>query len=388
MSLNFKDIIFLFEKDDFTEAIDLLNKHSSENKSNVFYYFYRGIAYYKLNKFNEAKKDFNYGISINKNLPEIYNNLAILNYSIGENEEAIENFLKTLKINNKFTDAFIGLTNSLSHTKNYEKNDSNIINIHKQLNKISFDYLPDKIIENESIKIYLKKINDILDTNFNDINFNITQTYRRDKPPLICDRHKKIFYKYSAIPKFCFSCYKVQIDIDNVVDLIKLYIVFDNIMLPNINIRKCMIETRSNITGKYKGLILSSSIEDAEIIKANIEEILNKNIKKFSCKIKRGCTEYGLKYSNYNNLTDNAMKYNPEWKKHEDLIDKKSPELSFEKKTRPTVKGLSLYDALVIRNWLVYARLIGDKSYEKVTNQIFYSKPIENTLKKNNLINI
>mgnify|MGYP003310371335 CR=1 FL=1 len=62
------------------------------------------------------------------------------------------------------------------------------------------------------------------------------------------------------------------------VDLIKLYIVFDNIMLPNINIRKCMIETRSNITGKYKGLILSSSIEDAEIIKANIEEILNKNI--------------------------------------------------------------------------------------------------------------
>jgi len=159
-------------------------------------------------------------------------------------------------------------------------------------------------------------------------------------------------------------------------------------MLPNINIRKCMIETRSNITGKYKGLILSSSIEDAEIIKANIEEILNKNIKKFSCKIKRGCTEYGLKYSNYNDLTDNAMKYNPEWKKHEDLIDKKSPELSFEKKTRPTVKGLSLYDALVIRNWLVYARLIGDKSYEKVTNQIFYSKPIENTLKKNNLINI
>ena len=388
MSLNFKDIIFLFERDNFAEAIDLLNKHSSENKSNVLYYFYRGIAHYKLNNFNEAKKDFIHGISINKNMPEIYNNLGILHYTIGENEEAIENFLKTLKINNKFTDAFISLTNSLSHTEKYEKSDSKIINIHKQLNKINFDYSPDKIIENESIKIYLKKINDILNENFDYINFNITQTYRRDKPPLICDRHKKIFHKYSAIPKFCFSCYKVQIDIDNVVDLIKLYIVFDNITLPNMNIRKCMIETRSNITGKYKGLILSSSFEDSEIIKSAIEEILNKNIYKFSCKIKRGCSEYSLKYSNYNDFTDNAMKYNPEWKKYEDLIDKQSPDLSFEKRTRKTVKGLSLYDALVIKNWLVYARLIGDKSYEEITDQIFYSRPIENTLKKNNLINI
>ena len=73
----------------------------------------------------------------------------------------------------------------------------------------------------------------------NDVNFNITQTYRRNKPPLICDRHKKIFYEFNAIPKFCFNCYKVQIDIYNVVDLIKLYLIFDNIELPKINIRKC-----------------------------------------------------------------------------------------------------------------------------------------------------
>ena len=82
------------------------------------------------------------------------------------------------------------------------------------------------------------------------------------------------------------------------------------------------------------------------------------------------------------------MKYDPEWKKYEDLVDKKIPNLSFAKKTEPTVKGMSLYDSLVLKNWLVYARLIGDKSYEEITDRVFYSKSIENTLKKNNRIKI
>ena len=73
-------------------------------------------------------------------------------------------------------------------------------------------------------------------------------------------------------------------------------------------------------------------------------------------------------------------------KKFEDLIDKKSPDLSFEKKTKSTIKGMTLYDSLVIRNWLAYARLIGDKTYEEITDQTFISKSIERTLKKNNRI--
>ena len=384
MSLDFKDIILLFQKDNFNEVIQVLNQHYDENKNNFLFYFYHGIANFKLNKFEEAKKDFNYGLTINKNIPEIYYNLAVLYYTIGENENAIDNFLKTLKINNKFIDAFIGLTNSLTHTKNYEENNSEIISIHKKLNKISFDYSPDKIIKKENIKTYLKKINEIINSKFYDFNFNITQTYRRNKPPLICDRHKKIFNEFDAIPKFCFSCYKVQIEINNVIDLIKLYLLFDSIEIPNI--RKCMIEMRSNILGKYKGLILCSSIEESKIIKTQVEEILNKNIEKFKCKIKRGCTEYGFKYSNYDDLSVKAMKYNPEWKKFEDIVDKKNPNLSFEKKNKPSIKGMTLYDSLIIRNWLAYARLIGDKTYEEITDQTFVSKSIEKTLKKNNRI--
>ena len=157
--------------------------------------------------------------------------------------------------------------------------------------------------------------------------------------------------------------------------------------LSNNNTRKCMIETRSIVFGKYKGLILCSSIQDAENILGLLKETLKKNITTFNYKIKRGCTEYNIKYSNYDDLTENAMKYNPEWEKYENLVDEKNPDLNFEKVTRPTIKGLSLYDALVIRNWLAYAKLIGDKTCEHVSDKFFYSKFIENSLKKNNYFN-
>ena len=387
MSLNLKKIVSLFENNNFSEAVIELNKYSDENKNSFIFYFYRGISYFKLNRFDEAKKDFEKSILINPRFSEVYYNLGVLNYTLGENENAIDNFLGSLKINNKFLKAFIGLTNSLSHTKDYYSSESKIVQTHNMLNEINFNYTSNEPINDNNIKIYLKKINKIIDTTLDNINFNITQTYRRHKPPLLCDRHKTVFNTYEVIPKFCFNCYKIQIDVDNVVDLIKLFLVFDNINLVNKNTRKCMIETRSNISSKYKGLILCSSIKETENIKNMLEPILNKNINKFNCKIKRGCTEYGMKYSNYDDLSTNAMKYKPEWKKYEDLIDEKHPDLTYEKKTRPTIKGLSLYDSLVIRNWLAYARLVGDKSYENVTEQIFYSKFIENTLKKNNLIN-
>ena len=387
MSLNFKNIVLLFQDNNFVKALNVLNQYSDENKNNFLFYFYRGIANFKLNKFEQAKQDYKKGILINPNSHEIYNNLGILNYTIGENEEAINNFLLSIKKNNKSMQTLIQLTNSLSHENNYESNESEIVKTHKKLNRINFNYSSNMIISNNEIKNLLSQMNEIIDTNLKNISFNITQTYRRNKPPLLCDRHKKIFNTYSAIPKFCFSCYKVQIDVDNVIDLIKLFIVFDNINLSNNNTRKCMIETRSNVFGKYKGLILCSSIQDAENILGLLKETLKKNITTFNYKIKRGCTEYNIKYSNYDDLTENAMKYNPEWEKYENLVDEKNPDLNFEKVTRPTIKGLSLYDALVIRNWLAYARLVGDKTCEDVSDKLFYSKFIENTLKKNNYFN-
>ena len=83
----------------------------------------------------------------------------------------------------------------------------------------------------------MKKINNIISNNFEDLNFSATQIYRRNNNSLNCKRHKKVFNTYGIIPNFCFGCYKIQIEPENIMDLIKLYIIFDNIKLSGNNIK-------------------------------------------------------------------------------------------------------------------------------------------------------
>ena len=99
-------------------------------------------------------------------------------------------------------------------------------------------------------------------------------------------------------------------------------------------------------------------------------------MKKLKIKIKRGCTEYGAEYPQYNNIDENIMTYNSSWKKYENLIDKNYPNLAFNEKLRPTIKGATLHDALVIRNWIYFAKLNGDEKFELIPAQFFKSNNI------------
>ena len=151
----------------------------------------------------------------------------------------------------------------------------------------------------------------------------------------------------------------------------------------NDNIRKSMIELRSGISGKYKGLIFCNSVEESKKIIKKLQSVLFRNFnKELRYKVKRGCSEYAIKYPEYDSIKDNAMKYNYKWEKYEKIIDKKNPDLAFIKNVRPTIKGLTLFDSLVIRNWLAFARMIGDNSYKIISNQKFYSKFVEQKLKQ------
>ena len=78
------------------------------------------------------------------------------------------------------------------------------------------------------------------------------------------------YKKKNIIPNFCFGCFKIQIEPNNVLDLVKLYFVFDNLELPNNNWRKCMLEFRNNINGLYKGFVYCSSLKEAENISNDI----------------------------------------------------------------------------------------------------------------------
>ena len=103
-----------------------------------------------------------------------------------------------------------------------------------------------------------------------------------------------MFENFNTIAKYCFGCFKVQIDPKNIIDLIKLFLVFDRLKLPNSkNIKKCLIEMRPDISGSYKGLVYCFSLKEAEEVKIILTEILTKVISKtIKIKIRRGYRKF------------------------------------------------------------------------------------------------
>ena len=360
--------------DNFSSAINL-------NNNNPTFYFYRGFAFSKNNNFEKTIEDYEKAISIKPNAAEFYNNLAGTYYTIGKNEKSIENYIKSIELNKNFKQPLNGLLNVLSQTDEIKYNDSNIITAHKDIKKIQLYYSPDKFIDDLQIKKLLEDINKIIDKNFSNIEFDKVQTYREQQQPPHCNRHKKIFNEANIIPKHCFGCYKIQIEVSNIVELIKLYIVFDKVKFKYNNSRKCMIELRPSVSADYKGLIFSDSINESNQILEELKGILKKNFNKdLNCKIKRGCSEYYVKYPDYNLLDNKAMEYDEKWKEFEKEFDEKNPDLIFDKKSNPTSEGISLFDALVFRNWLAFAKLTGDETYKNISDQVFHSKFVEKHL--------
>ena len=69
------------------------------------------------------------------------------------------------------------------------------------------------------------------------------------------------------------------------------------------------------------------------------------------------------------------MNYNEKWSTIEVAYDLKYSNHTLDKQHQ-TIKGLSLSDVLIMRNWLTYAQGIGDKSVEAFKSKTIYSNYI------------
>ena len=146
------------------------------------------------------------------------------------------------------------------------------------MQKLKFDFDLNTKITDDNVKIIFEKANKIINNELENIIFNDYQIYRRNDKDLSCKRHKKIFNDDNVIPKNCFGCYKVIIEPKTLIELVKIYILFDYIKLENNNIRKCMIELRPNIEGTYKSLVYCSGLDEAESILKKLKVIIDKTI--------------------------------------------------------------------------------------------------------------
>ena len=349
-----------------------------------------GVILFKIGKICKSINFFKFSIQDNPNFSLAYNNLGISYLEIGMFEKAAENFEIAFKLDKNDFNAQKHLINILNLIKPKNNNNESIINLNYRINSEIKKLNIKNYFDTTNIRHILDLSNNLIENFQNNLIFNETQIFRKNSNNLNCLRHFKVFNEFNIIPKYCFSCYKIQINLFTVIDLIKLYFIFDNTNLTKNNLRKCMVETRNQIKGNYKGYIYCTGIKEAK----DVLEVINREIKIANlseCKIiiKHGCSEFYQSYPEYEKINFNGeqvMKYNEEWSTKEKLIDERVPKRNNNDKKvwGRYVKGINLSDILIINNWINYADIIGDFSYKQIfgkkVKSNFLSKVLENQI--------
>ena len=361
-----------FQKKNWENSIKYLQKMLFFEDKKFGIYNNIGVALFNLGKINESIETYKKATIENPNFDLAYENMGISYNELGAYEKAAKSFSKALNLNENNYNAKNNLISLFLVCRIDGKNKNPLIKINNKIKNIDNKITINNSIKLKDIKDILKKSNDIIKTYQKEFDYNETQIYRKNSTNLNCKRHFKVFNEFNIIPKYCFACYKIQITLRNVVDLIRLFFIFDNLSLEKNNIRKCIIETRVNISGNYKGYIYCDGIDEAQKIFDKISEITNKNkFERIKIVIKHGCSEFYESYPNFEKINVNKkqqMEYDKNWKNKELMIDNKIPirnELD-KKKIHKSLKGINLSDILIIKNWICYANLIGDFSYKNI----------------------
>ena len=376
-------LVSLYEKNLLQEALiaakSLVNQHSNVP---VIYNIY-GIINIALGNWKQSATCFSKAIKLKTDYAEAHHNLGIALDNLGQLEEAIQSYTKALELKPDFVTAHESLIRILSFYNPEKPNLNPCVIANKLLQAINYNYDTNIQISDEDVVTFFQRCNNVIFENINNLNMNETEIFRSNTIDLKCDRHFLVFNTFNVIPEYCFGCYKVQVVLRNVMELFKLYFVFDKLNLKNNNPRKCMLEMRSKVPGSYKGYIYCFGLSEANEIQKQLTDMLNKKINKnISITVKRGCSEYGIAYPQYKKINQNddqLMRYNAEWRSKEKFIDDKLAKRnqSRQRVLRKNLPGATVCDILIMRNWIGYAKIIGDLSYKKITKEVSISPVIE-----------
>ncbi|MDA9061735.1 hypothetical protein N9K30_05170, partial [Planktomarina temperata] len=226
----------------------------------------------------------------------------------------------------------------------------------------------------QELAVYTSNLLNELQSADKNLSTKYLQIYRRNNVDLNCKRHFQIFKDKEIIPKFCFGCYKVQVDVATVLDLIRLAALFYKIEFESDLSRKCLVEVRPNIQGSYKGLIYCRGIDQAHSVKTQLDVHVRRINKSLVAKIKKGCSEFPLAFPKYGEVAaseEKTMQYPQEWQALEAEYDAKCP-IPLKPYINPSLKEFCLSDYLIIQKWIDYSKGIGDP-----TSELFHDLPVK-----------
>lgn len=360
--------ILLTKRGEVNEALEAFKKSLSLKPTDFSTFNNMGNALQEQSNFKEAEQAYRQAIRIKPNYAEGYNNLGASLDNQNMQEEAISNYEKAISLKPNYYAAYMNMITLLSYHKPLNTNKNHITKADAKLRSVSLKHNNSNVISDNHILKVLLQTSSIITTSGSIPASNQSQVYRRNAKDLNCKRHSSIFKNHNIIPKFCFGCYKVQIEPSSILELIKLYIIFDELELEENNIRKCMIELRPQVAGFYKGLIFCSSLDQATgmsiLINSKIQNFIGKTL---TVKVKRGCSEYPISFPEYGEIDKSKthMVYNKDWEKIETDYDQARGQIK-KNNTIKSLNGLNLNDALIIQNWISYAKGIGDTTVKLI----------------------
>ena len=352
--------------------------------NSVVLYNIAGASNAGLMLFDAAIDSYKQALKINPDYADTYYNMGIALKDKGDLEAAIESYKQALKINPDYAEAKADLVKLLTTYIPLKENQNLIVTVNEEIRKIDIKDNTSKIISDDQVINLFSKSKDCINDFGLELKTELSQTFRRNSFNFNCDRHLSIFDKHDIIPEFCFGCYKVQVEPRSIIELIKLFIVFDQLELNENNTRKCMIELRPEISGFYKGLIYCSGLKQANQIAEHLDTIIKQRIgPRLTSKVKRGCSEYPISFPSYkeiNNSGPQLMSYIEEWRVIEESHDRKKP-IHTNEVIRISLSGLNLSDVLIMRKWIDYAKGIEDPSADLLNQNTVYYQDIYNKAK-------
>ena len=230
--------IALISQGKLEEAIEALNKALSIKPDYTDAHYNMGIALQAAGKLEEAVETYNKALTLKPDYAEVYCNMGVVLQANGKMEEATEAFNKALIFNPNLHEA--------------KRNIIQLLKIYSPYRNKNPLILLDKKIKSKKIKMFLKDNNSQLAIDIIEIIKKIhgtdkslrtesSQIFKQNEIDLNCERHMSIFENRGIIPEFCFGCYKVQVEVSSVLDLIRLSSLFYTVPLANNNTRKCMM---------------------------------------------------------------------------------------------------------------------------------------------------
>ena len=207
----------------YDEAETLAVSFTQEFPQNQVGWKLLGIVLRKTGRIYEALAPRQKAAALSPKDPEAHRSLGDTLKELGRLAEAEASYKQAIALKPDFAEASQNLIQLLTTHLSQKDDPHPIIKADQEIKKIDLTTDASEVIsDNKVIQLFVQSTA-IIKKHKLEIGTDLSQAHRANSVKLNCERHMSIFKDSNIIPKFCFGCYKVQIDVGSLLELIKLF---------------------------------------------------------------------------------------------------------------------------------------------------------------------